>query len=99
MLVPLVIGVPGCLAAGWFELTRALDGRMVAWVYTFEWPMYAVLGVFMWWRIWHRPRPTSPEVPQQARPTRSDDDIELAAWQEYLTDLRSVDPPGGPPVR
>ena len=43
-VAPLLLGVPLCLAAGWFELTRALGGREVAWVYAFEWPMYAVAG-------------------------------------------------------
>jgi hypothetical protein len=98
MLLPLLIGVPGCLAAGWFELTRALDGRMVAWVYAFEWPLYAVLGVFMWWRIWHRPRAEGvrvPEQPAQAGPPV--EDRELVAWQRYLAQLQAADPPGGPP--
>jgi hypothetical protein len=53
----------------------------------------------MWWRIGHRPRPTIPQVPQQARSTKPADDRELAAWQQYLADLRTVDPPGGPPAR
>ncbi|MDQ1485732.1 MAG: hypothetical protein QOJ62_1425 [Actinomycetota bacterium] len=54
-LLPVVVGVPGCFAAGWFELTRALGGRQIAWVYAFEWPLYGVAGAYMWWRIWHRP--------------------------------------------
>ena len=35
----LAIALPCCLAAGWFELTRALNGRAIAWVYAGEWPL------------------------------------------------------------
>jgi hypothetical protein len=98
MLVPLLVGVPGCLAAGWFELTRALDGRTVAWIYAFEWPLYAVLGVFMWWRIWHRQPAEPARVPQQSAPADAAvEDLELVAWQQYLAQLHAADPPGGPP--
>lgn len=95
---PLVVGVPGCLAAGWFELDRALAGRGIAWVYAFEWPMYAVVGTYVWWRVWH---PADPD----AAPHRSADDLpvaadpELMAWQGYLARLQRDDPPGGPPSR
>ena len=33
-------------AATWLEWTRAQEGHAVAWVYTFEWPLFAVLGSF-----------------------------------------------------
>ena len=91
---PLLLGVPLCLAAGWFELTRALGGREVAWVYAFEWPAYAVAGAAMWWRIWHRD-----PVATNDSPVPLDDDPELVAWQNYLSDLEAVDPPGTPPSR
>jgi hypothetical protein len=108
--LPLCLGVPGCLAAGWFELTRAMGGREVAWVYTFEWPFYAVAGSYMWWKIWHRkPLAHSGSAPAVTRrdaqasvrpaPERLDDDPELIAWQRYLANLEALDPPGGPPPR
>ena len=110
--LPLVVGVPVCLGAGWFELTRALGGREVAWVYAFEWPFYAVAGTYMWWQVW-RPRPrVLPEQLSRAGPTirrepvrrvaaasLDDDDPGLVAWQRYLARLEAVDPPGGPPPR
>jgi hypothetical protein len=107
---PLVLGVPGCLAAGWFELTRALAGREVAWVYVFEWPLYGLVGTYMWWRIW-RPgtRADRPSTRPQSRDrsrlvdrpaervAEADVDQGLEAWQDYLARLHAVDPPGGPP--
>jgi hypothetical protein len=67
--LPLVIGVPGCLAAGWFEWTRALGGREIAWVYAFEWPLYAVVGIYMWWRIWHPVSRTEPGSAEAQQPS------------------------------
>ncbi|MEP7177910.1 MAG: hypothetical protein ABI775_02365 [Pseudonocardiales bacterium] len=55
----LVIGVPVCVAAGWFELTRALAGRAVAWVYAFEWPLFGIYGVYIWWRLYRERRSTT----------------------------------------
>lgn len=49
----LVIGLPGCIAAGWFELTRALAGREIAWVYAGEWPLYGIIGTYLWWKLLH----------------------------------------------
>jgi hypothetical protein len=51
-LATLVV-VPGCLAAFWWQLHRALDGNALSWAYTFEWPIFAVLGVIAWWQLVH----------------------------------------------
>ncbi|PZS18872.1 MAG: hypothetical protein DLM57_05055 [Pseudonocardiales bacterium] len=115
----LVVGVPICIAAGWFELTRALAGREVAWVYTFEWPLFGIYGVYIWWRLYRerksstaRPsnsigeeRSAGPDVtPVGLRASANErtdvdqaTDPQLAAWEQYLSALHSVDPPGGPP--
>jgi hypothetical protein len=45
--------VPGCLALGWWQLTRALDGNTLSWAYVFEWPIFAGYAVFMWWKLTH----------------------------------------------
>ena len=93
--IPFVAGVTGCLFAGWFELTRALAGREVAWVYAFEWPLFAILGIGIWWRLWHElpPRHVKPDHPTAA----DQPDPGLVAWQGYLAALQAADPPGGPP--
>ena len=95
--IPFVIGVAGCLAAGWFELTRARAGREVAWVYAFEWPLFAILGTYIWWRMLHE-TPARPVVPDDPRAIDRLDPG-LVAWQEYLAELHAADPPGGPPPR
>lgn len=43
--------VPGCLALGWWQATRALSGNTLSWAYTFEWPVFAGYALFMWWKL------------------------------------------------
>jgi hypothetical protein len=78
-----------CLWAGWFELGRARSGHEIAWVYTFEWPAFAVVFAFMWWhvatdRAARRPAPPRLTGEKDAIP---DDDPGLVAWQRYLAEL------------
>jgi hypothetical protein len=75
-----------CWAAGWFELTRARSGHTIAWVYTFEWPFFAVALAYMWLRSARDHRAGPP-----ARRPRPDDipedDPGLRAWRDYLAEL------------
>jgi hypothetical protein len=49
----LVIIVPGCLIAGWWQLGRATGGNGLSWAYTFEWPIFAVIACVGWWQMIH----------------------------------------------
>lgn len=49
----LVIIVPGCLLAGWWQATRAFSGNALSYVYAVEWPIFAIIGVVMWWQVIH----------------------------------------------
>jgi hypothetical protein len=96
----LVLGLAGCAVASVIEWGRALSGHPIAWVYAFEWPLFAVAGTWVWWRLLHgddpaprRPRPTRKAAPAPAP------DPQLIAWQAYLERLQAADPPGGPPER
>lgn len=40
-----------CIWAGWFELGRARSGNWRAWVYSFEWPLFAGISIYLWRRI------------------------------------------------
>ncbi len=51
--VALVVFVPGCVALTWWQVTRALGGNTLSWVYTVEWPIFAGYAVFMWWKLVH----------------------------------------------
>ena len=98
----MVAGASGALAAGWFEWTRARAGHDIAWVYVVEWPLFAVMGVYLWWRLLPgttpAPRPAAVRAGRRRRAVVVDpDDPQLRAWQDYLARLHAADPPGRPP--
>jgi hypothetical protein len=45
--------VPGCGVAAWWQITRATDGNGLSYLYAIEWPIFAVLGVYFWWMFIH----------------------------------------------
>jgi hypothetical protein len=51
--VALVIWIPGCATATWWQLNIALSGDWLGWVYTVMWPCFAVFGTVLWWTIVH----------------------------------------------
>ncbi|HVC25957.1 MAG TPA: hypothetical protein VND23_09380 [Acidimicrobiales bacterium] len=48
-----LVVAPACLAAGWWQATRALSGNGLSWFYSIEWPAFAVLAIVGWWRLIH----------------------------------------------
>jgi hypothetical protein len=36
-----------------WQLNRALGGNTLSWAYTFEWPMFAVYAIYVWWQLIH----------------------------------------------
>ncbi|MGH8989544.1 MAG: hypothetical protein ACRDXC_13285, partial [Acidimicrobiales bacterium] len=51
--VLVVVLVPGFLVAGWWQYHVALGGNDLSWVYTVEWPFFAVYAVYIWWKLIH----------------------------------------------
>jgi len=49
----IVLWVPGCLFAFWWQVTRAFDGNGLSYLYSVEWPAFAVVGVWGWWLLLH----------------------------------------------
>ena len=49
----LVIWVPGCAVATWWQVTVALSGDALGWVYSVMWPCLAVFAVVLWWNLVH----------------------------------------------
>ncbi len=105
----LIVVASGCLAAGGFELSRALSGNELSWVYVFEWPFFAGFSVVIWWRSLHEDDPAEPasaQRPPQAPGVRlapaldghAVEDEELRAWQDYVARLHAEHRLGGPPL-
>lgn len=60
--VAMLVAVPFCMWAGWFEWGRAHQGNWRAWVYTFEWPFFGAIAVYLWLRL------TKGDLPKIPRP-------------------------------
>lgn len=101
------VAVVACLAAGAFELDRALGGNELSWVYAVEWPLIGAYLVYMRRRLVRETRghagsgaDASPRASRAAvTPLDAPPDAELDAWRDYLSRLHAADPPGGPPAR
>ncbi len=96
--VALAVFVPGCVALTWWQVTRALGGNTLSWVYTFEWPLFAAYATFMWWKLVHDDPvseavsdPVSEVVSDPVSEANSEDepDDDLAAYNRYLADLNA----------
>jgi len=61
--------VSGCLAAGWWQATRALGGNGLSWFYSVEWPAFAVIAIVGWWRLIHED-PAAYKARKQPPPER-----------------------------
>ncbi len=49
----LLVWFPGCLVAFWWQVHRALGGNALSYLYSVEWPAFAVAGVWVWWQLVH----------------------------------------------
>ncbi len=51
--VTLLILVPTFVWLTRWQLSRALGGNTLSWAYTFEWPLFGVYAVYVWWQLIH----------------------------------------------
>jgi hypothetical protein len=51
--VAVLIFVPGCAVAAWWQVTRAADGNQLSYLYMVMWPVFGLLGIFFWWLLVH----------------------------------------------
>jgi hypothetical protein len=101
----LALGLVVCVGAFVIEMFRAVGGNELSWCYVFEWPIFAIFAVYMWWNLLHgrdsRPRAGGRTKPAAAgaKPAHAGDaDPDLEAWNRYLRELDeagSEGPAGG----
>jgi DNA-binding transcriptional regulator of glucitol operon len=48
-----LVFVPGCGLAAWWQITRATDGNGLSYLYAVEWPIFAILSAYFWWMLIH----------------------------------------------
>ena len=98
-----LLWVCGCVAAGYWQISRALDGNSLSYVYVVEWPIFAIAGIFGWWALLHAPEVTDEEraerkahedeqrkIAQQAKRRPEEEDATLAAYNDHLEQLNQV---------
>jgi hypothetical protein len=100
MHLAVVVWVAGCAAATYWQVGRAFQGNEFSYLYSFEWPVFLVGGIYGWWAIVH----TDPEsslrrakvrdvkeaddaVAHLALRDRTSEDAELAAYNDHLAQL------------
>jgi hypothetical protein len=43
----------GCLIAAWWQIHRAMAGNTLSYLYSVEWPAFAVVAGIGWWQMFH----------------------------------------------
>lgn len=51
--VLVLVIVPTFLLLGRWQYHAARSGNTLSWAYTFEWPLFALYAVYVWWRLIH----------------------------------------------
>ena len=51
--IAVIVFVPGCGLAAWWQITRATDGNGLSYLYAVEWPIFAILSAYFWWMFIH----------------------------------------------
>ena len=46
-----VVIVSGCSYAAWWQWGRAADGNTLSYLYSIEWPIFAVVAIIGWWQL------------------------------------------------
>ncbi|HMD45901.1 MAG TPA: hypothetical protein VKG43_07065 [Acidimicrobiales bacterium] len=54
--VTLLVLIPAFIALCVWQLGRALSGNWLSWMYVFEWPIFTVYAVYVWWKLVHEAR-------------------------------------------
>jgi hypothetical protein len=48
-----LVFVPGCALAAWWQINRAADGNQLSYLYSVLWPAFGLLGLYFWWMLIH----------------------------------------------
>ena len=51
--VAVLVFVPGCAVAAWWQINRAESGNQLSYLYSVLWPAFGILGLFFWWMLIH----------------------------------------------
>ena len=51
--VAVLLFVPGCAVAAWWQINRAEGGNQLSYLYSVMWPVFGILGLYFWWMLLH----------------------------------------------
>jgi len=99
--VAILLFIPACLFAGWWQATRAFSGNALSYIYAVEWPLLAGFGIWGWWAWIHTEKPTPEQVAEReafeatqraeaqeaATAATADVDPDMAAYNAHLRRL------------
>ena len=99
----LVFWVAMCAVAAWWQVSRAVQGNSLSYMYSIEWPCFGVLGVLGWYAMLNMEKVTANQeaarreyeqhTRAQARAARAaseePEDPTLAAYNDHLAELAS----------
>lgn len=97
----LLLALPLCAIAAWWQVDRALSGNALSWLYVLEWPAFAGIGIWLWWVLLTITPAARPELaggegaepaPVAAPALRWDPSEEAAplmAYNRYLAELNA----------
>ena len=91
-------------SAAWWQLGRAVQGNLLSFMYSIEWPVFGVLGVLGWYALLNIEKVTESEEKERieyeesmradARAARAaaieEEDPSLAAYNDHLAQLSHV---------
>ena len=99
--VALVGWVIMCALAAWWQVGRAIQGNSLSFLYSIEWPLFAILGFLGWYALLNMEKVTEGQqrareeyeqmMREQAREARQvaaeAEDPALKAYNDHLEDL------------
>jgi len=102
--VCLVAWLAMCASAAFWQAGRALQGNSLSFLYTIEWPCFAVLGIFGWWALLNQEKVTEHQekarrdfeekqraLAKAARAAESDsEDPQMAAYNNHLETIATT---------
>ena len=77
--VAVLVFVPGCAIAAWWQIGRAQDGNQLSYFYSVMWPAFGLLGLYFWWLLIHT----------------DFDDVGLRGMRRQQAQASTVDGPSG----
>lgn len=96
LTVVMVVWVPVCALACWWQITVALAGDSLGDLYSAEWPIFGMFGIVAWWRLIHddpiahrreQAQAIVEQAPTVAQRNRLEEDEDLEMYNDYLADL------------